>query len=191
MTKSDDDTARHSFSKRQPDGDSRERMVCDSCGWIDYVNPKVVVGAVCTFGARILLCRRAINPRKGFWTLPAGYLEEHETTEDGARREAREEALAEITLDRLLAVYNIPRLSQVQLIYRATLAEPVFGVGEESLEVALFAWDDIPWDEIAFPTVLWALQNHRAVMGQTDFAPFTNPVGEVGDKLGGVPFHEG
>ncbi len=165
-------------------------MICDSCGWIDYVNPKVVVGAVCTFGAKILLCRRAINPRKGFWTLPAGYLEEHETTEDGARREAREEALAEITLDRLLAVYNIPRLSQVQLIYRATLAEPVFGVGEESLEVALFDWDEIPWDDIAFPTVLWALQNHRAVMGQTDFAPFTNPAGEVGDSMRGVAFKE-
>jgi len=190
MNNSSDDVPRHSFSKRLPDGDSRERMVCDSCGWIDYVNPKVVVGAVCTFGTRILLCRRAINPRKGFWTLPAGYLEEHETTEEGARREAREEALAEITLDRLLAVYNIPRLSQVQLIYRATLAEPVFGVGEESLEVGLFEWDEIPWNEIAFPTVLWALQNHRAVMGQTDFAPFTNPAGEVGDRLGGVAFKE-
>jgi ADP-ribose pyrophosphatase YjhB (NUDIX family) len=190
MTNTEDDSVRHSFTKRLPEGDSRERMVCDSCGWIDYVNPKVVVGAVCTFGTRILMCRRAINPRKGYWTLPAGYLEEHETTEDGARREAREEALAEITLDRLLAVYNIPRLSQVQLIYRATLAEPVFGVGEESLEVALFEWDDIPWDEIAFPTVLWALQNHRAVLGQADFAPFTNPLGEVGDRLGGKPFSE-
>ena len=190
MTNSSDDVTRHAFSKRLPDGDSRERMVCDSCGWIDYVNPKVVVGAVCTFGAKILLCRRAINPRKGFWTLPAGYLEEHETTEDGARREAREEALAEITLDRLLAVYNVPRLSQVQLIYRATLAEPVFGVGEESREVGLFDWDEIPWNEIAFPTVLWALQNHRSVMGQTDFAPFTNPAGEVGDRLGGVAFKE-
>jgi len=190
MTNSSDDVTRHAFSKRLPDGDSRERMVCDSCGWIDYVNPKVVVGAVCTFGAKILLCRRAINPRKGFWTLPAGYLEEHETTEDGARREAREEALAEITLDRLLAVYNVPRLSQVQLIYRATLAEPVFGVGEESLEVGLFDWDEIPWDEIAFPTVLWALQNHRSVMGQTDFAPFTNPAGEVGDMLRGMAFRE-
>jgi ADP-ribose pyrophosphatase YjhB (NUDIX family) len=181
---------RHAFTKRLPAGDTRERMVCDTCGWIDYVNPKIVVGAVCTYGGRILMCRRAIEPRRGYWTIPAGYLEEHETTEDGARREAREEALAEIRLDRLLAVYNVPRLSQVQLIYRAVLERAEFGVGEESLEVALFGWDEVPWDDIAFPTVHWALEHHRSVEGRIDFAPFSNPAGEVGDRLRDRPFRE-
>ena len=181
---------RHAFSRRTPEGDTRERNVCDTCGWVDYVNPRIVVGAVVTHGDRVLLCRRAIQPRKGFWTIPAGYLETGETTEDGARREAREEALADIRIDRLLAVYNVPRLSQVQIIYRATLAEPVFGVGEESLEAALFRWDEIPWPEIAFPTVIWSLENHRKVAGRDDFAPFANPPGDNADRLFGRPFTE-
>src|ERR1700689_673019 len=137
------------FELRVPEGDTYERYICGRCGHIHYSNPKIVVGSVVSFDDRILLCRRAIEPRKGFWTLPAGYLEEHETPEDGARREAREEALCDIALDGLLAVYTIPRLSQVQLMYRARLAVAQFGAGAESLDVKLFAWDDIPWTEIA------------------------------------------
>ena len=190
MSGNPEDAPRHAFTRRTPEGDTRERNVCDTCGWIDYVNPRIVVGAVCTFGDRLLLCRRAIAPRKGFWTIPAGYLETGETTEDGARREAREEALADIRIDRLLAVYNVPRLSQVQIIYRATLPEPRFGAGEESLEAALFGWDEIPWADIAFPTVVWSLENHRKVLGRDDFAPFSNPPGDAADRLFGRPFVE-
>ena len=120
------------FSRRVPDGDNRERLVCDSCGFVSYENPKVVVGSVCTWGERILLCKRAIEPRRGFWTLPAGYLEVREATGVGAAREAWEEALARIEIDALLAVYNIPRISQVQVIYRARLLAPTSPPGRRA-----------------------------------------------------------
>ena len=169
------------FERRIPEGDNRHREVCLDCGFINYENPKVVVGAVCRWGTKILLCRRAINPRKGFWTLPAGYLEQHETTTAGAEREAWEEARARIAIDALLAVYTIPRLSQVQLIYRARLLDDAITAGPESLEVGLFDYADIPWDDLAFPSVHWALGHHHAVAAQPIFAAFTNPVGELGD----------
>ncbi|WP_374466146.1 NUDIX domain-containing protein [Ferrovibrio sp.] len=169
------------FSQRMPEGDNRDRMVCDDCGWVHYVNPKVVVGAVIGHDGKILLCRRAIEPRKGFWTIPAGYMEERETSEAGAAREAREEACAEIAIDALLAVYNIPRISQVQLIYRATLASPDFSAGPESLEVQLFGWDEIPWNDLAFPSVHWALHHYRAVQDRESFPTHTNPPGELGN----------
>lgn len=169
------------FAKKIPEGDSRERLVCGDCGWIHYVNPKIVVGAVVSHDGKILLCRRAIEPRRGFWTIPAGYMEERETSEAGAMREAQEEACAKIAIDQLLAVYNIPRISQVQLIYRATLAKPEIAPGPESLEVRLHDWNEIPWDDLAFPSVHWALNHHRAVEGKSGFAAFTNPPGEFGN----------
>ena len=169
------------FVRRVPDGDTTERYVCGDCGHIYYTNPKIVVGSVVRFGERILLCRRAIEPRKGFWTLPAGYLEEHEAPEDGARREAREEALCEIVLEGLLAVYSVTRLSQVQLMYRARLDTERFGAGAESLDVQLFAWDDIPWTEIAFPSVHWALHHWRQSKDAAVLAPFANPPGQNGN----------
>ena len=158
-----------------------ERYVCGDCGHIYYSNPKIVVGSVVTWRDSVLLCRRAIEPRKGFWTLPAGYLEEHETPEQGACREAREEAECEIVLDALLAVYSIPRLSQVQLMYRARMTEEKFGAGDESLEVKLFSWDDIPWTEIAFPSVHWALKHWDETKDRAVFAPFSNPPGQLGE----------
>jgi len=164
-----------------PEGDNRERLVCPDCGYINYENPKIVVGAVCTWEDRILLCRRAIEPRSGYWTLPAGYLELNETTVAGARRETREEACAEIAIDALLAVYNIPRISQVQLIYRARLLSPEVAPGEETREVALVRWDDIPWPEIAFPSVHWALNHFREVGDATVFAVRGNPEGQTGN----------
>src|SRR5471030_833928 len=112
-----------SFERRIPEGDDRERMICVDCGHVDYQNPKVVVGTVVVSGDSILMCRRAIEPRRGFWTLPAGYLELGETLEEGARREAMEEAQAEIVLDGILAVYSISRIGQVQLIFRARFAD--------------------------------------------------------------------
>lgn len=168
------------FERRVPAGDDRSRLVCRDCGFIAYENPKIVVGTVAAWDERILLCRRAIAPRRGFWTLPAGYLEQHETALDGARREAWEEARARIEIDQLLAVYSIPRISQIQLIYRARLTSPEVAAGPETLELDLFAWDAIPWDRLAFPSVHWALQDYRAVRGATVFAPRGNPPGEDG-----------
>jgi ADP-ribose pyrophosphatase YjhB (NUDIX family) len=154
--------------------------VCDHCGFVDYVNPRVVVGAVCTWGDRILLCRRSIEPRRGFWTLPAGFLEEGETVEEGVRREAREEAGADLELESLLGVYSVPRVSQVQLFFRARLRSASVFAGEETLEVWLASWDEIPWSDLAFPTVRWALQHFDVVRDQAVFSPFTNPPGETG-----------
>jgi ADP-ribose pyrophosphatase YjhB (NUDIX family) len=172
---------RPAFSRRVPGGDSRERQVCDHCGFVDYVNPRIVVGAVCTWEERILLCRRSIEPRRGFWTLPAGFLEEGETVEEGVAREAREEAGADLELDGLLGLYSVPKVSQVQLFYRARLRSPEVFVGEETLEVRLALWDEIPWDELAFPTVRWALGDFHRVRGLETFAPFGNPPGERGE----------
>lgn len=144
-----------------PEGDNRERLMCRDCGFINYQNPKVVVGAIVTWQDRFLLCRRAIEPRRGYWTMPAGYLELNEAATAGAIREAWEEARARIAIDGLLAIYDVPRLSQVQLIYRAHLDAPEFAAGEESLEVRLFGWDELPWSELAFPSVHWGLKHHR------------------------------
>jgi ADP-ribose pyrophosphatase YjhB (NUDIX family) len=166
-----------------PPGDALPRLVCDSCGFIRYENPKIVVGAVVTQDDRYLMCRRAIEPRRGFWTLPAGFMELGETPAEGAAREAREEACAEIAIDGLLAVYTIRHLGQVQLIHRATLLSSV-EPGPESEAVALLRWDEVPWEEIAFPSVHWALRQHRSIAGKPLGAPFGNPPGEDG-RLGG------
>ena len=167
--------------RRVPEGDTLERLVCPDCGFVSYENPKVVVGSIATRDDRVLMCRRAIHPRKGFWTLPAGYLELNETSTAGAMREAWEEALATIEIRGLLAVYNIPRISQVQLIYLADLVSPDIAPGPESTEVGLFAWDNIPWEAIAFPSVRWALGHWRELGDAAEFAPRTNPPGEFGD----------
>jgi ADP-ribose pyrophosphatase YjhB (NUDIX family) len=168
-----------------PPGDNRERLTCPDCGFVQYDNPKIVVGSVCRWGERILLCKRAIEPRRGFWTLPAGYLELGETTADGALREAEEEARAQLALDGLLAVYNIPRLSQVQIIYRARLLAPEIAPGPESEAVALFTWEEIPWADLAFPSVKWALHHFRAVGDAETFPARSNPPGELGN-FGGL-----
>ena len=158
------------FSETVPPGDTKPRRVCDSCGFIDYVNPRVVVGAVCAWQEEVLLCRRAIEPRRGYWTLPAGFLEEGEACAEGAARETREEARAEIEIDGLLVVYNVPRLSQVHLFYRARLVDGRFEAGEETLEARLFEWPRIPWSELAFPSVRFALEHYARVIDQTEFA---------------------
>ncbi len=164
-----------------PEGDDRERLVCPDCGFINYENPKIVVVSVATWEGKILMCRRAIPPRTGYWTLPAGYMELHETTAEGAAREAWEEACARIEIDALLAIYNIPRISQVQVMYRARLTNPDIEAGPESLEVGLFGWEEIPWDDLAFPSVRWALGHFDEVRGLEDFPARSNPVGETGN----------
>jgi ADP-ribose pyrophosphatase YjhB (NUDIX family) len=166
------------FVRQVPEGDTRERLVCAICGHIDYENPKIIVGSVVGHAGRVLLCRRAIEPRRGFWTLPAGFLELGETIEEGARREAWEEARAEIALDGLLALFSISRIGQVQAIFRARFADPAaprFAVGPESAEVRLFTWPDIPWDAIAFPSVRWALEAWHAGEGRPLGVPAGNP----------------
>ena len=169
-----------SFSLKVPEGDNRRRRVCDACGFVDYVNPRIVVGAVPVWEERLLLCRRAIEPRRGYWTMPAGFLEEGESVEAGARREAWEEARADIELDGLLGVYSVPRISQVHMVFRARLRSAEVSAGEESLEVRLVGWEEIPWDDLAFPSVTWALRDYGAARGQATFAARSNPPGSLG-----------
>ena len=174
-------TQNTSFRREIPAGDTHERDVCATCGFVNYVNPKIVTGSIVRHDGKILLCRRAIEPRIGYWTLPAGFMELGETAEQAAMREALEEANARIVIDRLLAVYTIPRIAQVQIMYLAHLESAVISAGPESLEVKLAGWSEIPWDEIAFPSVIWALEQYRSVEGVADFPPFSNPPGEYGD----------
>lgn len=164
------------FASEIPPGDDKPRSVCQRCDFIDYQNPKIVAGSVVLKDDKILLCKRAIEPRKGFWTLPAGFMELGESVEEAAQREAHEEALAKIDIDCLLAVYSVPRIGQVQVMFRATL-EGDYGVGPESEEVKLVQWKDIPWSELAFPTVVWALTHYAETRHQDVFAPFANPPG--------------
>ena len=164
------------FTLRTPADDTHERAVCDDCGYVAYENPKIIVGVVLAHKGQVLLCRRAIEPRRGYWTLPAGYLEMGETVEEGARREALEEAGADVALDGVLAFYSISRIGQVQVIFRGRFAAgPRFAPGVESLDVRLFEWADIPWDDLAFPSVHWSLQAWRAVGDGPLGAPAGNP----------------
>jgi ADP-ribose pyrophosphatase YjhB (NUDIX family) len=145
-----------------PADDTRERHVCPACGAIHYQNPKMVVGSIPIWqaddGVKILLCKRAIEPRYGYWTLPAGFMENSETTSQGAQRETQEEAGANVLLHELFSILNVPHVNQVHLFYRATLLDINYQAGTESLEVQLFAEHEIPWNEIAFPTVSHTLK---------------------------------
>ncbi len=149
----------HTVVQKIPQGDSVPRDVCESCGAIHYQNPKMVVGCVPEHeDGGILLCKRAIEPRLGFWTVPAGFMENDETLEAAAARETREEALATVEILDLFAVVNITSARQVHLFFRARLLDDEFGAGDESLEVALYREQDIPWDEVAFASVEFALR---------------------------------
>lgn len=145
---------------RIPEGDTVPRHVCTACHFIHYQNPKVVVGCIPEWENRILLCRRAIEPRHGLWTVPAGYLENGETTSDGALRETLEEANARVEIGQVYALYNVPHISQVYVLFRARLLDLDFKSGVETLEVRLFAETEIPWDQIAFATVRNALTHY-------------------------------
>ncbi len=143
---------------RIPSDDSRPRAVCPHCHHIQYSNPKIVVGCLLTHGEKVLLCQRDIEPRIGYWTLPAGYMENNEDTSEGALREAREEACAVGEQMRLFAVYDLPRISHVYLLYCGVLVDGYAAVGEETRAVSLLAEADIPWGDIAFPVMTEALQ---------------------------------
>ncbi|MFN2354225.1 MAG: NUDIX hydrolase [Desulfopila sp.] len=138
---------------RTPDDDDRPRYVCDNCNTIHYENPKMVVGAIPVIDEKVLLCRRAIEPCHGKWTLPAGYLENGETVEQGARRETREEACAVLDDMEPYSLLNLAFINQVYFLYRARLVGQEYGAGSESLEVRLFAAPEIPWDELAFAVI--------------------------------------
>lgn len=148
-----------------PDDDNRPRHICGGCGMVHYQNPKIVTGAIITWQDKILLCKRAIEPRYGLWTVPAGYMENGETTYQGAKRETWEEARANIDIDSLYATVNLPHINQVYMLFRARLKDLDFAPGEESLDVGLFAESEIPWDKLAFPMVSESLklffQNRR------------------------------
>ena len=136
-----------------PADDNRERAVCPACATVHYENPVNVVGTVPIWGAQVLLCKRAIEPRYGFWTLPAGFLELGETSAEGALRETVEESGAEVDLGPLFSVLDVARVGQVHLFYLATMRSQALAPGSETLEARLFREDEVPWDEIAFRTV--------------------------------------
>ena len=140
------------------DGDTKPRAVCPACHTIHYVNPLNVVGTIPLWGDKVLLCKRNIEPRKGKWTLPAGFMELGETTAEGAARETVEEAGAQFEMQALFSLINVARVGQVHLFYRATLLSPEFAPGTETQEALLFDEADIPWDEIAFRTVKETLE---------------------------------
>jgi ADP-ribose pyrophosphatase YjhB (NUDIX family) len=145
-------------TQKIPEGDHLPRYVCTACGVIHYENPRIIAGCVIEAQGKLLLCKRAIEPRRGFWTAPAGFMENEESVQDAAAREAMEEALALVRVGSLLAVVSVLRAHQVHIMFRATLREPGFGVGPESLETQLYEESEIPWPEIAFLSVEFALR---------------------------------
>lgn len=152
----------HPVSQIIPPDDNRLRYVCSQCGAIHYQNPKLIVGSIPVWEhagqTHVLLCKRAIEPRHGYWTLPAGFMENNETTAQAAQRETEEEAGAQIALHELFSMLNVPHAHQVHLFYRATLLNLDYAAGIESLDVRLFTEEEIPWDEIAFPTITQTLK---------------------------------
>lgn len=141
------------IARRVPPDDNRERHVCDDCGSIHYQNPRNVAGCIVEHDGRLLLCRRAIEPRRGLWTVPAGFMENHETLGQAAARETLEEAMADVCDLALYAVFSLPHISQVYVLFRATSPDGTAQAGPESLEVDWFMEAEIPWDELAFPVI--------------------------------------
>ncbi len=149
-------------AQRIPDGDHLPRWVCTACGVIHYRNPKLIAGCVPEFEDRLLICRRAIEPRRGYWTVPAGFMEVGETLQEAAARECHEEALARVAVGSPLAIVHVLHAEQVHVLFRARLTDPAFGVGLESLETVLCAEGEIPWQDIAFASVEFALRRYLA-----------------------------
>lgn len=141
-----------------PPGDNRERHVCNDCNTVHYVNPRIVTGCLPVWEDQVLLCLRAIEPRRGYWTLPAGFMENGETIAAGAARETVEEANARVSDLELYTIFSLPHISQAYMFFRAQLCDLEFSSGEESLDVRLFKEDEIPWDNLAFPVITQSLQ---------------------------------
>jgi ADP-ribose pyrophosphatase YjhB (NUDIX family) len=174
----------HKTTEQIPLGDHQLRQVCEHCRAIHYVNPKVICGALALWEDKVLLCRRAIEPRYGLWTLPAGYMELYETMEQGAARETREEAEAEVEVEQLYCMYNIPRIGQIYVLFKAKLIDGQFGAGEETIESRLFSEDEIPWDDLAFPSVERTLRHYFADRQQTQFPMHLETLGSRLDHTG-------
>lgn len=145
-----------------PEGDNMPRHICNQCGEIHYQNPKVVVGCLPEYEGQLLFCKRAIQPRLGYWTLPAGFMENAETAAEGAQRETLEEAGARVEIIELFSMFNLPHINQIYLLYRARLGTPDFAAGSESLEVKLLDEQQVPWDEMAFPVITESLKLYFA-----------------------------
>lgn len=158
---------------RVPEGDTRQRDCCDHCGTIHYVNPRPVVGTIPVWGTQVLLCKRAIEPRLGYWTLPAGFMEIGETTAEGAERETLEEAGARIALGPLYTMIDVPHVEQVHIFFRAELLDLDFAPGTESLEVRLFEEAQVPWADLAFRTVATTLQLFFADRARGEYGTHT------------------
>jgi len=160
----------NSIEVRIPEHDDRERFVCTSCGYIHYENPRIVVCSLPCYEDKVLMCRRAIEPRNGLWTLPGGFMENNESTHEGACRETLEEACARIRIHGLYTYYNLPFINQVHFFFRAELLDLDFAAGIESEEVALLGRDEIPWHEIAFPAVKNTLEHYFHDYERQDFS---------------------
>ncbi|ENV84984.1 hypothetical protein F939_02829 [Acinetobacter radioresistens DSM 6976 = NBRC 102413 = CIP 103788] len=174
----------HETTEKIPLGDHQIRRVCVQCGNIHYENPKVICGALALWEDKVLLCRRAIEPRYGLWTLPAGYMELFETMEQGAARETREEAEAEIHIEQLYCMYNIPRIGQIYVLFKANLIDGTFGAGEESIECRLFDEHEIPWTELAFPSVERTLRHYFEDRKNNSFITHLETIGTRIDHTG-------
>ena len=149
-------------SLKVPAGDHLPRFVCDACGQVHYQNPRLVVGCVPEIDGRILLCKRAIEPRYGYWTIPAGFMENGETLQQAAARESFEEAMADVEIGSLLSIVHVIHAQQVHVFFRARMRAPQFGAGAESLEVRLVTPEEIPWPDLAFPSTEFALRRYLA-----------------------------
>jgi ADP-ribose pyrophosphatase YjhB (NUDIX family) len=145
-----------------PEGDHLPRHICSQCGEIHYQNPKVVVGCIPEYGQQLLFCKRAIEPRLGYWTLPAGFMENGETTAEGAQRETLEEACARVEIIDMFSMFNLPHINQIYVLYRARLCDLDFAPGTESLEVKLLDEEQVPWNEMAFPVITESLRLYFA-----------------------------
>ena len=159
-----------------PHGDNLPRVVCENCGFIQYENPRVIVGCIPEWKDQILLCKRAIEPRLGFWTLPAGFLENNETTQEGALRETKEEANASATIIDVFSLIDIPHINQVYLLYRAKLEDANFSATFESSDVALFDESSIPWDDIAFAAIKKSLKRYFSDKRSGTFSLHAEPI---------------
>ncbi len=159
----------HKLQIEIPDGDNRERYICEECKTIHYQNPKIVTGCIPIWEEKILLCKRAIEPKYGLWTAPAGFMENGETTYEGAVRETLEEANARVKVGMLYLTVNLPLINQVYMLFLADLLDLNFSAGEESLDVDLFSYEQVPWNSLAFPTITLALKNYFSDRGDGIF----------------------
>jgi ADP-ribose pyrophosphatase YjhB (NUDIX family) len=166
-----------------PPGEHLERHLCDACGTIHYENPKMIVGCVAAWEDKILLCRRAIEPRLGLWTLPAGFMENTETTDQAAARETLEEANARVEIEALFTLFNVPHINQVHLFFRARLLDLDYAPGVESLDVALFREEEIPWENVAFASVRETLRHYFADRSKGSYAFHTGDIHPTPEQL--------